>query len=221
MRHLPFLVAAILLPMRAEAAEEDFQVWNAANLTFKMADRVSLTLEAQARWSDDAGRLGQALMRPSVGYAITPTTTASLGYAFFYNNPSDGSRTDEHRVWQQMSFQLAGDGQGLTVTGRSRLEQRWVEGRDDLGWRFRQQVRLTAPLSGKLRALAWSEAFLAFNDTSWGQRDGLDRWRNGVGVVIPLSPSVSIEPGYVNQWINRRDTDRVHHIANIAVNARF
>ena len=221
MRLLPVILATVVLPLQAEAADHDFQAWNAANLTFGVSERVSLTLEAQARWSDDAARLGQALFRPSLGYRLDPTTTASFGYGYFYNDPSDGRRSDEHRLWQQIAFQFAGDGSGLTVTGRSRLEQRWVEGQDDLGWRFRQQVRMTAPLSGKLRALAWSEVFVALDDTGWGQRSGLDRWRNGLGVVVPVNASVSIEPGYINQWINRTGEDRVHHIANITLNARF
>jgi hypothetical protein len=30
------------------------------------------------------------------------------------------------------------------------------EGAEDMGWRTRQQLRLTAPISGKVRAVAWS-----------------------------------------------------------------
>ena len=48
-----------------------------------------------------------------------------------------------------------------------------------MGWRFRQQLRLTAPLAGRVRAFASSEAFFALDDTSWGQTGGFDRWELG------------------------------------------
>jgi hypothetical protein len=141
-----------------------------------------------------------------------------------YTSPGsllNANQHNEHRLWQQIGFRLAGDGKGVTLTGRTRLEQRWMEGSDDMGWRLRQQLRLTAPLSGKVRAVAWSEAFVSLDDTSWGQNSGLDRCRNSVGLSVPVSKAVTIEPGYINQWVVRSGQDRVHHIGNLSVTARF
>lgn len=91
-----------------------------------------------------------------------------------------------------------------------------------MGWRLRQQLRATAPLSGKTRAVGWTEAFISMDDTSWGQRSGLDQWRNFVGVSVPMSKAVSIEPGYLNQWVVRRGSaDRVNHVASVSLFARF
>lgn len=212
---------AFLVAVPAYAADQDTQIWGAVNASFDVSEKIVVTLEGQARFTDDAGRLGQALLRPSVGYRLGKNTTASLGYAYVDTDPVGPARTQEHRLWQQMAFRIAGDGKGLTVTGRTRLEQRWFEGRGDMGWRLRQQVRATMPLSGKTRAVLWSEPFLNLDDTSWGQRSGLDRWRNSAGVSIPVSKVVTIEPGYINQWVVVRGTDRVHHIGNLTLNARF
>lgn len=212
---------ALLWAGPAFAADEDVQAWGAANLVYDASSRIVLTLEGQSRWTEDASRIGQALVRPSVGYKLGKNTTASVGYALVHTDPVGPASSNEHRLWQQMSYRLAGDGKGVTVTGRTRLEQRWMEGSDDMGWRLRQQVRLTAPLSGKVRAVAWSEAFVSLDDTSWGQNSGLDRWRNSVGVSFPLSKAVTMEPGYINQWVVRPGVDRVHHIANVSLTARF
>ncbi len=220
-RFLPLLALSLLAAQPAQAAEEDIGAWNAINATTDLNARLSLTMDAQLRWSNDVSRLGQFLLRPSIGLKVGKNTTLSLGYAYFHTDPVGPAVFDEHRVWQQAAFRLAGDGKGVTLTARSRLEQRWVEGSAGMGLRMRQQLRVTAPLSTKVRAVAWSEPFIALNDTGWGQRSGLDRWRNFAGVTVPLSKSVSIEPGYLSQWIGRPGADLVQHIGSITVTAKF
>lgn len=220
-RILPLIAVALFATNPAQAAEEDIGAWNAINATADLNETVSVTMDAQLRWSNDISRLGQYLIRPSIGYKVGKNTTLSLGYAYFHTDPVGPAVSDEHRVWQQVALRLAGDGKGVTLTARSRLEQRWVEGSSGTGWRIRQQLRLTAPLAGKVRAVAWSESFIALNDTKWGQRNGLDRWRNFVGVSAPITKAVSIEPGYLNQWVRRPGADLVQHNGSITISARF
>lgn len=92
--------------------------------TRPIADGVSLLVDVQGRFSDDASRLGQLLVRASIGWRVGDGATASLGYAYVRTTPASGADTDEHRGWQQLSYRLAGDGKGVTLTGRTRLEQR-------------------------------------------------------------------------------------------------
>ena len=205
----------------ASAADEDGNFWLAGTANVNVSEKLFLMLEGQARWTDDAEKLGQYLVRPSVSWKLGPNTSAAIGYAYVHTDPPGPAQSDEHRAWQQLSFRVAGDGKGVTLVGRTRLEQRWVERRPDMGWRLRQQLRATAPLTGKVRGVVWSEAFLSLDDTRWGQRRGLDRWRNAVGLAIPVSKAVTVEPSYINQWVVRSGDDRVNHIANISLSARF
>ena len=152
---------------------------------------------------------------------LNPSTTASLGYAYVHTDPLGPGQSAEHRIWQQLSYRLAGDNRSAILTGRSRLEQRWIEGAPDMGWRYRQQLRLTAPVSNKVRAVAWSEIFLSLDNTSWGQKSGVDRWRNALGITVPINRSMTIEPSYINHWVSRPGRDRIHHIANVAITASF
>jgi len=220
-RYTPLAALAILVTAPLHAAEEDAHLWGAVIVNADVSKDIVITMEGVARLTDDASRLGQSILRPSIGYRLGKNTIASVGYAYVATDPVGPASSDEHRAWQQLSFRVAGNGAGLTVTGRTRLEQRWFEGRDDMGWRLRQQLRATAPLSGKTRAVVWSEVFLSLDDTSWGQRSGLDRWRNSVGLSVPVSKAVTLEPGYINQWVSSRGLDRVHHIANVSLSARF
>ncbi len=215
------VVATYVAATPAFAADEDGNIWVAGTANINVSEKVSVSLEGAARWTDDVEKLGQYLIRPSVALKLGPNTSAAIGYAYVHTDPPGPAQSNEHRAWQQLSFRVAGDGKGVTLVGRTRLEQRWFEGRSDMGWRLRQQLRATAPLAGKVRAVVWSEVFLSVDDTSWGQRSGLDRWRNAAGVSIPVSKVVTIEPSYINQWVVRRGQDRVNHIANISFTARF
>lgn len=213
------LAVTTLAPARA--AEDDINAWLAATASIDVGKKGVVWLEAQTRFTDDASRLGQLLLRPAIGYKLDETTTAFLGYAFVRTDPTGPALSKEHRVFQQLSFRLAGDGKGVTLTGRTRLEQRFREGRDGTGVRFRQQLRLTAPLEGKARAVAWTEPFIGLNATAWGQKSGVNVWRNFVGVSIPVGTGLSLEPGYLNQYVVRTGRDRIDHIASLTLNTRF
>ncbi len=212
---------ALIVAAPAFAADRDDQLWVSATASVNVSKTVVLSVDGIARYTDDAGHLGQVLVRPSIGYKLGKNTTAAIGYAYSDTDPVGPARSQEHRFWQHLTYRIAGDGKALTVTGRTRLEQRWVEGRGDMGWRARQQVKATAPLSGKTRVFYWSEVFFNLKDTSWGSRSGLDRWRNSVGVSVPVNKVLTIEPGYVHQWIVARGDDRLHNIASVTLNAKF
>lgn len=220
-RSLPLLFVGLFLSAPLQAADHDAQIWTSANVSVDVSKKIVVTMEAVGRFTDNASRTGQTILRPSIGYKLGKNTTASLGYARVFTDPVGPAETRENRMWQQMAFRIAGDGKGLTVTGRTRLEQRWFEGRNDMGWRLRQQVRATLPVSGNVRGFVWSEAFLSIDDTSWGQRSGLDRWRNAAGLTVPINKAIAVEPGYINQWVSVRGTDRVHHIGNVTLTAKF
>lgn len=213
--------AALLLAVPAHATNEDMHVWGAATATITLSDKTVLWLEGQTRFYDDASRLGQALIRPGVGYKLGATETVFIGYAYVNTDQTTTPDTREHRVWQQFSFRAAGDGKGVTLTGRSRFEQRFMEGSGDMGLRVRQMLRLTAPLTGKARLVGWGEAFVALDDTAWGQRSGFDRLRSFAGVTVPLGKSLALEPGYLNEYIRLRGENRMNHVLSVTVNATF
>ena len=213
-------VASIMLvnTVPAVSADEDTNIWLAQSTSIDLGGDMLLGLEAQERFTHDASRLGQFLFRPSFGYKLDKSTSIHLGYAYVYSDPQNGASTNEHRAFQQLSFRVTGDGKSVTITGRSRFEQRFLEETDGTAFRVRQQLRLIAPLSEKVRAVVWTEAFVGLSKTRF-QRDGLGLWRNFVGVSVPVSKAVSLETGYLNQFVFRAGTDRIDHVANLTISA--
>lgn len=218
------LLAAFLFVFvpAAHADDEDFQTWQQIIASTKLSDGVTGSLEVQPRFTDDSSRLGQFLIRPSIGLTLFDQTVLSLGYAYVRTSPENGANTYEHRPWQQLAFPIATVKDAFTLSNRTRFEQRFRDDGDDVGLRLRQQIRLMVPLgSTRWNAVGWSEIFLNLNDTDWGAQSGLDRWRNFVGVNIPLRDGVVIEPGYLNQYVNRSASDQIDHVVSATLNVSF
>lgn len=178
--------------------------------------------EIQPRLTNDASRLGQFQISPAIGYRLSKKASVYVGYMFVHTDPVDSPAFDENRFYQHIAFPLAKVGD-VTVTARTRMEARTVVGAEDLAWRFRQQVRAQMPLkddNGPL-LVVWSEAFVNLNDADWGPREGMDRWRNFVGVSVPVAKGIMLEPGYLNQAVFRQGEDRFDHIASLTMFYRF
>lgn len=220
---LAIVLLAIALPTMSHAQDQDLQQWTLLAAQGKIADRVVLYTEIQPRFTDDVSRRGQLLLRSAVGYQITPDVTAFIGYAYVRTDGLGRQGTDEHRVFQQLSFPIFKNANGFTVAARTRLEQRTVVGAADLGWRLRQQLRAQGPIQpgGKIQAIAWTEPFYNFDTTDWGQRRGFDQVRTFIGLGVPITKGLTAEPGYLNQTVFRQGADRVNHVANLTLFYRY
>jgi hypothetical protein len=221
---LPARLAACLavLPAAspAAAAEDDLNVWLGQFATINVSDKAFVRLEAQERFTNDADRLGQLLLRSLVGYRITKRVNIGAGYAYVRTDPVGPVRLDEHRFYQELNARLIETDEGLTLDSRTRLEQRTFEGRDETAWRLRQFVQLRVPVSERHKLVAYTEPFVDL-DRSGVQRGGLSVWRNFVGVSVPLAKGVELVPGYLNQHVFRDGADRSDHTANINLFASF
>lgn len=221
------LLAILLAAPHAASAEslEDFQTWG--NITavgsFGFVDpkfkSVRYWLEGQGRFGEDTSRLSQSMVRPALGYALNDNASVWLGYAWiFTDRPFTGRRFDENRIWQQFLWtQPTSFG---TFTSRSRLEQRFAETGSDVGWRFRQFVKLSVPLdfAPDFSLVGWEEVFVRINKADWSGDDGLDQNRLFVGLGYNVNKEIRTEIGYMNQYIRRAEApDRISHVLSVSL----
>jgi hypothetical protein len=185
--------------------------------------RVRWWLDVQDRRRDEGETFDMFLFRPGLGYAITPRVTAFLGYALIESDPANRDAFTEHRAWQQLSWSPPVE--GFTLQSRARLEQRFVEDESETGLRFRELVKATFPLSSSKAFFAsvYDEAFFELNDTAWGQRSGFRQNRAfvGLGWRLDREHKFSLEVGYLNQWIDRPDLDRLNHLLSLNLFMNF
>ena len=214
---LPPLAAFALLALSAApaaAAEDDGNVWLGQFATINATDKVYVRLEAQERFTNDAERLGQLLLRSLVGYRINKDVNIGAGYAYVLTDPVGPVELNEHRFYQELNVRLISTEGGVTLDSRTRLEQRTFEEREDTQWRVRQFVQLRVPVSGNNKIVAYTEPFIDLDQGSV-QRGGLSIWRNFVGVSVPLAKGIEVVPGYLNQYVVRDGRDRSDHTANV------
>jgi len=214
LRLLSLAGLAALATTPAHAAEDDANIWLGQFATINASDKVYVRLEAQERFTNDAERLGQLLLRSLVGYRIDKNANVGVGYAYVRTDPVGPALLNEHRYYQELNVRLLSTEGGVTLDSRTRLEQRTFEEREDTSWRLRQFVQLRVPISDDNKLVAYTEPFVDLNETGV-QRGGLSIWRNFVGVSVPLAKNIEVVPGYLNQHVFRDGRDRSDHTANV------
>ncbi len=206
-------------PARAQV-REDFQAW----LAFFGTAQVLHDTPSPSFWLDAHVRRGDAgtvhIMRPGVGASLAPWVSVWAGYAWVpVFNDATGGVAHEHRIWEQIIFQLRTDF-GLSFQSRTRLEQRFSDQGSDVASRIRQFVRLEWQPSPDvpLGLVIWDEAFFGFYDTDWPTQTGFDQNRlYGALAVHTLDGLLRVEAGYVFVYLERGMVDAVSHV--LAINA--
>jgi len=211
---LPLLVLAPAAPARAQTTI-DQRVWSVVMLQGRAGPespwRWSVELIARSR--DGVDDLDVAAVRPIVSYALTEWSTVGGGYAFAPTFPSTGGTTREHRAFGQYIW--AGPVSGGTLTWRTRVEARLIEGNSGPLGRLREQLRFSRPVKhgSKLALVGYDEIMLHLNDTTRSPR-GIDQNRVFAGISATLTGKLRIELGYLNQFSpgHRGAADRMNHV---------
>lgn len=199
----------------AGAADEDFGAWFAVFATGKLPEPLNdargswrLSLDGALRFADDASRLSQAVMRAGVGYPLSSVWTVWAGYAYIRTEPPyAATTTNEQRIWEQAIWNGAIG--PLKLSSRTRLEQRFFSGGNETGWRLRESIKLTHPLSDVWSLVLSDEIFVNLIDASLTPSltatAGLDRNRFFVGPGVNLGSTYRVEFGYLNQYTFRNN----------------
>jgi len=203
--------------------EEDGRYWFSLYTQGKLpADNFYWSMDTHPRWRDEGQHFDQLILRPSVFYKFNPKTSVWLGYDTIISHPPSQSSQRENRLWQQFQYQFD-EVASVTLTSRTRLEQRRREDFQDVGHRLRQMVRATTP-SGVHHSLSWvafNELFINLNQTEWGARHGIDQNRLFIGANWKFSDFSNVETGYLHQFINTRTVDRENHVLMTTVRFNF
>ncbi len=210
-----FLVASLQISF---AQETDFRTWGILNINQKMDKDWSFQSDIQYRTYEDLDQLQQLLIRGGIGYNLTDNNNTILaGYAYIQNRtPSDTddyAHNNEHRLYQQFTTKHAI--QRFNLAHRFRVEERFLQ--HDTQFRFRYQLTATVPLNNtKLIDNTWylkayDELFIqAVKDKTF------DRNRLGLSLGYVISPTFSVEGGYMLQSLKSSKSD--HLMIGLTIN---
>lgn len=188
--------------------------------------RWALWAEAQVRRAELGATWQQLLLRPGLGYTITPQARVTGGYAYIdtheYGEQPVAARFPEHRLWEQLTVTHATG--RLAWQHRYRVEQRWVGIMDAAtdartGWRYTNRLRYLARASLPLRGptIAVGTPYVSVYDelfVSAGRNvrnNVFDQNRAYAAVGWRLSPTLRLEAGYLHQLVLKPSGTQMEH----------
>lgn len=199
---LPFFVPALAACAWASPVyADDFQQWVQLGAKVDLSDKLVLSDEIVARFSDDRGGLYEIENSLLLGYKLSKSVTAWAGYVHDPNYAAGDFTVMERRAREQVTVDNFAKIGAASLSARMRLEQRWRDGVDGTAWRARPYVKLGVPLGGKTAPTLnfTAESFINLNNTAFQSVDGLERLRSAASLSFPVSKAVKIEAGYLNQ----------------------
>lgn len=225
LRLIAFLILATLISCKNAIAEtiEDGRYWFSLYTQGPLPkENFYWSLDIHPRWREEGRHFDTLILRPSLIYKITPKTSIWTGYDTINNHPAGQSSFQENRLWEQVMHQFEPFG-GLTLTVRTRFEQRDREDYSDIAHRLRQMVRATTPssLHQQLSWVIWDELFINLNQTDWGVMRGTDQNRLFLGANWKFDELSNLEVGYINQYVNGKTIDRENHILSSTIRFNF
>lgn len=218
--HFVLVASCLFQPYSSYGSETDFQTW--ATLVFQgpVQDRLRLYFEYQPRFGSNSSQLERVITRPGLTYALSESTTVTLGYA--WTPAYQPKYSSEQRLWQQLSYSTQEF--GATLLSRSRFEQRWIDDVSEAAFRFRQQFRIQRPIGATEETLwvVYDEFFLHLNSPTPSIQSGYDQNRLFLGINQRIQGSIRADIGYVFNHINRPlKVDRINHIGLITASVNF
>jgi hypothetical protein len=192
------------------ATERDFQTWFNVTATgnfnkeSKAFSRFKYWLEGQDRIGDNSSRSSQEMLRPGLGYSLTENTSLWLGYGWIHTGaPFTTTPFAENRIWQQLLWTKSYN--YWTFLSRTRLEQRFLGNNHKVAYRARQLAKIVVPLKidSNFSFVSTDELFWHKNNFIGRNSRGFDQNRFFIGFGYQLYPKVTIEIGYMNQYIRR------------------
>lgn len=200
-----------LVNFGVQAQESNFRTWNALNINQKINKDFNFQSDIQYRSYEDLDQLQQLLIRGGIGYNLTESNNTVLaGYAYIQNrtptSTDDYAHSHEHRLYQQFNTKHAL--QRFNFTHRLRIEERFLE--NDIQFRFRYQLTATVLLNNaKLIENTWY--LKAYNEVflQTVKNKTFDRNRLGLSLGYVISPTFSLEAGYMLQSLKASHTDQL------------
>lgn len=185
--------------------EKDWGLWTPIYFNAPIRGRWWGYFEANPRINNNFQTLDQLLIRPALGYRFTRNGYIYNGFNWQSNyNTGNKIPANEYRIYQQVNFN--NEIGKLTLTNRTRLEERLFDYINGCGIRARHQIRAAYTLGKTNWYLAGSnELFINLNSLGNDLRSGFDQNRLYGGLGRNISKNTSIELGYQWQYVNRVD----------------
>jgi hypothetical protein len=196
--------------MAHASVNSDFQTWIPVNINIKLTEQLRGFLELQPRIGNDTSHLTSMMIRPAIGWAVTPQISLWAGYLMSADSVDlESDRYGiENRIWQGLTWKDMTEDKQFIWEARNRLEERFLSANSDpsIRWRTRFRFEYLLPFFSALSVIASEELFITLNDNENNHQlqTGLQQNRGYIGIGYRFAPEFQIETGYLEQHVWRR-----------------
>jgi hypothetical protein len=178
-------------------------------------------LDINPRLRNEGKHLDTLYVRPALFYKPDEKTSFWLGHDTITSHPDGKASYQENRWWQQFQYQFDPH-YSLTLSNRSRLEERTRQGFHETGHRLRQMFKVSHPShSPALTYVMSDEVFVNIDQTDWGAQRGFDQNRLFIGINWKVSKTCLLETGYLNQFVHKTTHNLENHVVSTTIGFKF
>lgn len=223
------ITSSLSAKVHAGSATSDFQTWIPVNINARLTENLRGFLEFQQRIGNDSSHLTSTMIRPSLGWALSPQATIWAGYLMSADSNSLTSNhyLIENRAWQGFSWKDTTNDKQFIWEIRNRLEERFLPRNSDpsIRWRTRVRVEQLIPAYSSWSVIASEEIFVNLNDNAHNAQlsAGAQQNRAYMGIGYRFAPEFQVETGYLIQhvWKKAPTEDQNNSIWMTSFNLNF
>lgn len=229
------LITLLLFVATIAKSQTSFMGWAGTFQNYKINKRIGFYFDAQWRSTARLQQMNALLLRPGINFYLSPSFTATAGYAFIPQQRIFSGVTGylpEHRVWEQLVFTHKVKPVHATVSHRLRHEHRVLpryHAEDNQlvrdGQRYAGRVRyFTRGIVAMSRNKDKGPFAAVQNEIFFHTADGgsFDQNRAYVAAGYRMSKQFDVELGYMNQYIaNVGGVSANNHILQVATYIRL
>jgi hypothetical protein len=213
-RHSLLLLAALVAawqPSKAMAADEDAEFWLFGTVRGNLSDEVFLGVDAAYRWRGEGSDSEGQTFRVTLEHSIFDRSRLGGGGAVLQ---TDG--VTEIRPHQQFRFTSGG------LDLRTRFEQRFFQGAQQVELRLRHRVQYTLPVGRSVEAIASGEWLTLLQAREETRPTGTQQLRALAGTIVTIGNGFEIRPAYLLVFSPHPDrNDGISHVPQVTINYVF
>lgn len=205
------LIGLGCFPQAASAQDEDTQFWLLTSASGSIDDDTSLVVDSTYRVKEDARGGDERTFRFLIEQEVDTRVKLGGGIGVF---EAAGGRT-QIRFTQQAALKLD------RLDSRTRLEQRFFDGADQMELRFRQRMRYTVPLARRFSGSVSLE-WLHLLQPRLRRTTDRNEFRPQISVSYQVLDNLELGLNYLVIATPREQRpDRLTHIPQVSIHAAF
>lgn len=200
------------------------KLWNTAIIQGSFSDqsRIRYYLQPELNLVDDKYKYQTSFLYAGLGYQITPDLTLWLMDGVLYIKRINGKIRREDILRQQMNLTLIKQDQ-LNLAMLARLEERkdMSESRWSIRWREQLKLRVPFQVWQGHALVVFDELFFNLNHPKWTNNNSLlQQNRFFIGIGNTLTPHLSLDVGYLNQYL-RNKNESMNNVLYLILNGSY